>query len=262
MVDRLKTSPRPERGPAVGGGIQVISRAARILRALRDENEGLSLGQIAERVDLPRSTVQRIVHALVEERLLMAASPNGRVRLGMEILALAASSKMDVVEMAHPHLKQLADETGETVDLAVLRRDHLVFVDQVAGRHRLRAVSAVGELFPLYCTANGKACLALLDDHEVRQRLARTELRLASGKLRTIESLFKELDTVRRIGIAYDEEEHSLGISALGVAFHDHSGAIYAVSIPAPTSRFAASRDRIAPLLLACRDRLSQIVGT
>ena len=251
-----------EASPDKAGGIQVINRAARILRAVRDEGDGLSLGQIAERVGLPRSTVQRIVHALVEERLLMAASPNGRVRLGMEILALANSSKIDIVEIAHPHLKALSEATGETVDLAVLRKDHLVFVDQVAGNHRLRAVSAVGELFPLHCTANGKACLALLDDGEIRQRLKNRDLTIAGGKTRTLASLMDELKAIRRSGIAFDEEEHSSGISALGSAFRDQAGTIYAISIPAPTSRFAESRERVAPLLLATRDKLRQIVGT
>lgn len=258
--DEIEGESEPD-GRSGANGIQVISRAASILRALRDEPEGLSLGQIATRVDLPRSTVQRIVHALVAERLLMAASPNGRVRLGTEILALAANSKIDIVEIAHPHLKQLSEACGETVDLAVLRRDHLVFLDQVAGNHRLRAVSGVGELFPLHCTANGKACLALLDDAAVRQRLARSDMKLADGSVRAIDSLMEELQTIRRTGIAYDEEEHFLGISALGAAFEDRGGTIYAISIPAPTSRFIANRDKVAPLLLAARDRLSTIVG-
>lgn len=242
-------------------GIQVISRAAAILRALRDEPDGLSLGQIAVRVGLARSTVQRIVHALVGERLLMSASPTARVRLGPELLALAQNSKIDIVEVAHPHLKQLAEATGETVDLAVFRRDHLVFLDQVVGSHRLRAVSAVGELFPPHCTANGKASLALLDDSEVRKRLARTELRLANGATRSIDDLLKELNEVRRSGIACDDEEHSLGISALGVAFRDYTGTIYAISIPVPTSQFITNRDAVGPQLLACRDRLGALVG-
>ena len=75
---------------SLAAGIQVITRAAPILRALHDETAGLSLAQIAERVGLPRSTVQRIVTALSDERLLMTASPDGRVRLGPGLLALAA----------------------------------------------------------------------------------------------------------------------------------------------------------------------------
>ncbi len=73
--------------------IQVIARAAAILRALENEADGLSLGQIAQRVKLARSTVQRIVAALAAEKLLMAASPTGRVRLGPTILRLAAAAR-------------------------------------------------------------------------------------------------------------------------------------------------------------------------
>jgi DNA-binding IclR family transcriptional regulator len=242
-------------------GIQVINRAARILRALRDEPAGLSLGQIAARVELPRSTVQRIVGALVAEGLLMTASPGGRVRLGMEILALAASSRIDVVELAHPHLKALSEQAGETVDLSVLKKDHLVFVDQVVGPQRLRAVSAVGEVFPLHSTANGKACLALMSDDDVRALLGGEKLVTASGKSRRLADLLAELAEVRRRGVAFDEEEHSLGISAVGAAFADGLGQIYAVSIPAPASRFTKNRERLAALLLAMRRELVAAVG-
>ena len=142
----------------------MIARAAAILRVLEDEADGLSLGQIAQRVDLARSTVQRIVGALAAEKFVIAASPNGRVRLGPTILRLAASARTDFVAAARPFLAQLSSELKETADLAVVKNDHLVFVDQVIGSQRLRTVSAVGETFPLYCTANGKAYLAELDD--------------------------------------------------------------------------------------------------
>jgi DNA-binding IclR family transcriptional regulator len=88
--------------------VQVIARAAAILRALEDEAGGLSLGQIAQRVNLARSTVQRIVAALEAEKFLIAASPTGRVRLGPTILRLAASARTDFVAVARPYLMQLS----------------------------------------------------------------------------------------------------------------------------------------------------------
>jgi DNA-binding IclR family transcriptional regulator len=249
----------PDSGPIdrQQGGIQVISRAAMILRTLRDQPEGLSLAQIAARVDLPRSTVQRIVNALIGEGLLMSASPAGRVRLGTEILSLANASRIDVVELAHPHIKALSDATGETVDLAVLKKDHLVFVDQVVGSQRLRAVSAVGETFPLHSTANGKASLALLGDAEIRRLLPGT-LPIANGTTRRIDDLLREVAKIRQTGIAYDEEEHTRGISAIGSAFRDPFGNICAVSVPAPTARFNAEREKLRPLLLDCLRQLKE----
>lgn len=242
-------------------GIQVISRAAAILRALRDHPAGLSLAEISARVELPRSTVQRIVSALAAERLVMAASPSGRVRLGTEILALAVHSRVDVIEMVHPHLKALSEATGETVDLAVLRNDHITFVDQVAGSHRLRAASAIGDDFPLHSTANGKAGLALLDDAEIRERLAGSDLGLASGRGYGIDALMDEIAEIRRTGLAYDEEAHSRGISAVGAAFRTTGGLIYAISIPTPTTRFNDSRDELSERLRAANRVITEMLG-
>jgi DNA-binding IclR family transcriptional regulator len=241
-------------------GIQVISRAAAILRSVRDQPDGLSLAQIAQRVGLPRSTVQRIVGALVSEGMLMAASPAGRVRIGAGIVALANGSQIDVVELAHPHIKALAEAAGETVDLAVLKKDHLVFVDQVAGSQRLRAVSAVGEVFPLHSTANGKACLALMSDEEIRRLLPKPLPPLADGSARDIEALLNEIAEVRKTGIAFDEQEHTRGISAVGGAFRDPLGSIYAVSVPTPSGRFDVERKRLKPLLIDCLRKLNQVL--
>ena len=153
--------------------VQVIARAATILRALEEENAGLSLGQIAQRVKLARSTVQRIVAALETESLVIAATPNGRVRLGPAILRLAASVRSDFIAAARPFLERLSAELQETVDLSVVKKDHLVFIDQVIAPQRLRTVSAVGETFPLYCTANGKAYLAQLTEPSIEKLIGR-----------------------------------------------------------------------------------------
>ena len=151
--------------------VQVIARAAAILRVLEEQEAGLSLGQIAQRVGLARSTVQRIVNALAAERFLISASPTGRVVLGPALLRLANNVATSFTAVARPYLLQLSSDLKETVDLAAIKKDRLIFIDQVEGSHRLRTVSAIGEAFPLHCTANGKAYLATLDDG--RRRAAR-----------------------------------------------------------------------------------------
>ena len=178
--------------------VQVIARAATILRALEEENAGLSLGQIAQRVNLARSTVQRIVAALETEKLVIAATPNGRVRLGPTILRLAASVRSDFIALARPHLERLSEELHETVDLSTVKKDHLVFIDQVIGSQRLRTVSAVGETFPLYCTANGKAYLAQLSDPAIEALIGRTYESRTPKTLTRLDALLADLKAVRR----------------------------------------------------------------
>jgi DNA-binding IclR family transcriptional regulator len=240
-------------------GIQVIARAASILRCLKDETVGLSLGQIAERVSLPRSTVQRIVSALMSERFVMAANPESGIRLGPELDALAAAAKIDLADILRPILQTLSERTGETVDLAVLRDNQLVFIDQIPGKQRLRAVSFVGEAFTLTNSANGKACLAIMPPAEA-ERLAIAELRRLGTK-RTLASLLEELQQIRHAGIALDRDEHNEGISAAGFAFRDFSGGYGAISVPTPTQRFKMRQADIVAALGAASKAVEARLG-
>jgi DNA-binding IclR family transcriptional regulator len=236
-------------------GIQVISRAVAILRVCKLNNDGLSLGDIADALKLPRSTVQRIVGALVAEGLLQNGGAARSIRLGPEIHALSDAHRVNIVEVAHPFLKSLSEQTGETVDLALYKCDHMIFIDQVVGSQRLRAISSVGEQFPVHNTANGKASLALLDEATTNQILKA----LPSTVKVNVKALKNELQLARKYGIAIDDEDHSPGISAIGTAFKDATGAIYAVSIPMPSFRFKANKKRFSPLLLSTRDNIAQV---
>jgi len=238
--------------------VQVIARAATILRALEDENAGLSLGQIAQRVNLARSTVQRIVAALETEKLVIAATPNGRVRLGPTILRLAASVRSDFLALARPFITRLSEELHETVDLSMVKKDHLVFIDQVIGSQRLRTVSAVGETFPLYCTANGKAYLARLDDPAIERLIGRSFEQRTPRTLTKLDALLADLKGARTAGVAFDREEHTLGICAAGVALQDPLGNSVAISVPVPAQRFQDQHKLIAERLVATKRAMEE----
>ena len=218
--------------------------------------KGTESATIAQRVNLARSTVQRIVAALEAERLVIAASPNGRVRLGPTILRLAASVRTDFVSLAHSFLVKLSHELRETVDLAIVKRDHLVFIDQVTGPQRLRTVSAVGESFPLHCTANGKAYLAQLDPKAIEKLIGRTFEKRTPKTLTRLDDLLADLEQVRKTGVAFDREEHTLGICAAGVALRDLLGNTVAISVPVPMQRFGDHQELIASRLAATKRAL------
>jgi len=240
-------------------GVQVIARAAALLRALEKHPDGLSLGELAKAVSLPRSTVQRIVDALDNEGLVLAASQTSGVRLGPALMALAAATRFHIAEAARDTLLALAKSCGETVDLSLHDQDKAVFIDQVAGTHRLTAVSAIGLSFPLHSSANGKAMLAAMPDAE-RARL-RGRLKLTAVTPATITSwdqLEREIASIRACGLAYDREENSPGISAVSIAIRGPGGELAAISIPAPTQRFNATAPTLAQILLDQGARLQR----
>jgi DNA-binding IclR family transcriptional regulator len=233
--------------------IQVIARAASVLRLLEHEPAGLSLGAIAQRVKLPRSTVQRIVGALEAENLLIAASPAGRVKLGPALLRLSASMESSISSIAKPDMLEIARDLGQTVDLSILSRRQAICIDQAVGAQHPVSSTAIGETSPLHCTAQGKAMLALMNDAEIEQKLgqhfpARTEFTRT-----TLSTLLIDVHATRISELAYDTQEHTMDTCAVGVGFSDALGNRLALSISMRSARFAELKEIAAERLLALR---------
>jgi DNA-binding IclR family transcriptional regulator len=241
-------------------GVQVIARAAAILLALEANPEGLSLGELAKQLGMARSPVQRLVGALAEEQLLMSAGPRSGVTLGPALIRIAAAANVDTDRIARPILQALSRRLTETVDLSTLRGRSAVFVDQVVGSSRLTALSAVGEAFPLHNTANGKALLAITNPERARTLMKESVARYEPGPRKDLTKLAAEIDEVREAQLAFDLEEHSEGICAVGAAFLDSMGREFAISVPVPTARFAAKRAAIEEQLLLSRDEIVKAI--
>lgn len=242
-------------------GIQVIARAATVLRALESEPNGLSLGEIAQKVGLARSTVQRIVRALADEQFLISATPNARVKLGPALVRLATAANIEIDQIVRPFMQQLSRAIEETVDLSVLKAEIAIFIDQIPGSHRLQAVSAVGESFPLHCTANGKAMLASMPDDKLDQFFSGNLARFTPRTITEPEKLIEEIKNYGSTLLAFDREEHTEGICAVGTAFYDPIGRLFALSIPVPATRFKPAEKRLAKALLDYRSKIVDILG-
>jgi DNA-binding IclR family transcriptional regulator len=153
-------------------------------------------------------------------------------------------------------MEELSRELEETVDLSILDGDRATFLDQVVSPHRLRAISAVGESFPLHCCANGKALLANLPPEEQARAVPSRLARLTVNTITTPAALRKELEHIRAEGIAYDREEQSEGICAVGAVLKGVSDEMIAVSVPVPAQRFYRRESELAQALMAWVERV------
>lgn len=240
-------------------GIQVIARAAAILRTLETHRDGMSLGEIAKSVGLARSTVQRIVNALASEGFVSANGARS-LRIGPAIAGLASAAGTNTADLVAPHLRALGDDVGETVDLALLAGGSAVFVDQVQGRHRLVALSAIGERFPLHCTANGKAILSCFSHTDTEELIDKSLAEHPQHKLKNRKALLREIEDARESHLAYDLGEHGEGICAIGTALLDGFGRPVAISVPVPVQRFAEAREALAEKLHHFREKIKPVV--
>jgi DNA-binding IclR family transcriptional regulator len=232
-----------------------------MLRVLHEAADGMTLAELARRVDLPRSTVHRIATALEAEGFVQSGRLNGRLELGPELARLATTTSSKVVSVAHPIMQQLAREVDETVDLAVLSQGQVRFVDQVAGSQRLRAVSVVGAMFPAHCTANGKVLLAALTPEALTRLLPARLPRHTEHTIVSRADLLAHLDEVRASGVGFDFEEHDLGICAAAVPLHDTLGVVASLTIAAPTGRFNERRDELVAALRTAAGRVDEALG-
>jgi Transcriptional regulator len=125
----------------------------------------------------------------------------------------------------------------------------------------LRVVAEVGDRFPLYCTACGKALLAELPHAEAERLLPKKLKPLTPHTNVNRETLLKELDIVRATGVAYDHQEHSLGISAVGAAIRDEAGACAAITVAMPAGRLEGNEERVASALVRVRDEVQRALN-
>jgi len=231
------------------------------MRALEAAPGGLGLADLAAAVSLPKSTVHRLVAALAAEELV-ATAPGGRIVLGGGLARLAQAGAAALPVRLRPSLEALSRATGETVDLAVLDGDAVRFVDQLPGPQRLRAVSAIGEEFPLYCTANGKALLAAVGPVRARGLLPARLRPLTPHTITSHRVLAAELAEVARAGVAFDREEHSEGICAVGAAVAGPGGGLLAaLSVPVPAPRFRGSEERLADAVREAAGQAAALIG-
>lgn len=233
-------------------GIQVIARAAAILRAVGRER--VSLGTLAKQTGLPRSTVQRIVDALAAENFLEAGEAG--VRLGWGLGRLAQITQSDVVRHARPALESLFAATRESVDISARSGTEVSFLDRIISDRELRVVHVINEMRSLHTMANGKAMLATMADADVERLMGGRLVRLTDHTIVSMPALLAELAEIRATGFSYDREEHLAGVCAIGVPVKVPGSPAYAISIAVPVSRFEAGLEDMKDALLVAQQEI------
>jgi DNA-binding IclR family transcriptional regulator len=244
--DRTEARPEdavPLSSAVTGAGVQSVDRALGILEVLARTGES-GVTEIALELGVHKSTAFRLVATLEAHRLVEQTSDRGRYRLGMGILRLAGATtaRLDLVQEARPISRQLAADTGETVNLAVLSESSALYLDQVAGSSALQSHNWVGQHIPLHATSNGKVLLCGLDDaglDAVLGTLATYTPHTITGRA----ELREELDRVREQGYAVAIDELEVGLTAVAAPIRNaHGDVVASMSVSGPSFRLPEER--------------------
>lgn len=247
------------------GGVQSVDRALYILELLARRGEA-GVTELASDIGMHKSTVSRLLAALEDRELVEQAFERGKYRLGFGILRLAnaVSGRLDVTRQGREICERLALEVGETVNIAVLRSEYAVNVDQARGPAAISTHNWVGELTPLHATSSGKVLLAFMSADARRDLLAEAGLRrFTEHTITSVERLEAQLQDVPRTGYVVSLEELEHGLNAVAAPIRDHlGGVIAALSVSGPAYRLTVERvQEIAPAVVWAADDVSRRMG-
>lgn len=238
--------------------VRSLERAFELLEHLTDAGGELALSELTEKAGLPMPTVYRLMQTMVA-RGYVRQEPSRRYSLGPRLIRLGEGASRLLGSWARPALAGLVDRLGETANLAVLEGDEVVYVAQVPSRHSMRMFTEVGRRVLPHCTGVGKALLAQLAEDDVRALLARTGMPARTPHTRTDpDTLLAELETVRELGYALDDEEQELGVRCVAVPL---SGVpvLAAFSVSGPSGRMTP--EAIETVIPVMRDAVADFTA-
>jgi DNA-binding IclR family transcriptional regulator len=216
-----------------GGRRSVTMRAASLLSAFDTEHRVLNLSALSRRSRLPLATVHRLAADLVEAGLLVRRADGG-YEIGARLWRLGLLAPPTTLrELALPHLQDLVGATGHTVHLAVRDRTSALVIERLSGTRTLPTRHSPGAHVPLHCTAVGKALLAHADPVLVDE-VVRGLRRYSAYTVTAPAALHRQLEEIRRTGLARSTQEYRLGVTSLAVPVHGPQGVVAALGLLAP----------------------------
>ncbi|WP_075981170.1 IclR family transcriptional regulator [Bacillus massilinigeriensis] len=246
--------------------VKSVSRALDIIQLVSAKRGGLGVTEIANQIDINKSSVHRILSTLCQYGYIEQDVESGRYKLGYKFLEISSKllDSIDLRSEARPFLQELEAETNEVIHLVVYDQGEVVYIEKLEGNETLRMHSRVGKRAPMHCTSVGKAILANLPSNTALEIIHRKGLPVHTANTFTNQNEFmKELAQVKEKGYALDLEENEYGIICIAVPIFDHLGkAIAAVSISGPSIRMTSNRlDELKDQLIVIGKKISTRLG-
>ncbi|EPU9501033.1 glyoxylate bypass operon transcriptional repressor IclR, partial [Escherichia coli] len=230
------------------GQVQSLTRGLKLLEWIAESNGSVALTELAQQAGLPNSTTHRLLTTMQQQGFVRQVGELGHWAIGAHAFMVGSSflQSRNLLAIVHPILRNLMEESGETVNMAVLdQSDHeAIIIDQVQCTHLMRMSAPIGGKLPMHASGAGKAFLAQLSEEQVTKLLHRKGLHAYThATLVSPVHLKEDLAQTRKRGYSFDDEEHALGLRCLAACiFDEHREPFAAISISGPISRITDDR--------------------
>lgn len=218
--------------------IKSLIKAISVMKCFDPNNSEMGVSNVAQRVGLSRPTANRILSTLVYGGLLEQNGATGKYMIGSGLFSLGNLFLIsrDIVKVAEPVVKELNELASEVVNVHIRDKGYSTIVLREESKHTFRFAYHVGSVFPAYAVSAGKALLSELTDAEIDSLYPNERLMPLTPKTVTTRTeLKKELEQVRKTGVAFNREQAREGVESIASVIRDASGtAVAAMSIAAP----------------------------
>ena len=222
--------------------VRSVIRSLRILKYLSTDGSIRNLSSIALAAGLPASTTHRLLTTMETEKFVRFHISEAEWQVGVGAFSVGSQfgQGRDLILLSKKYLQRLSTITGETSNIYIENNGVMVCLSQVESKHNIRAITKVGGVINIHCSAAGKAIMAYRDRSEVKAILKAHGMKKLTENTITQEKQFiSSLDEVNRKGFSSDLEENVEGLSCISAPiFNEYGRAVYAVSISGPSSRF------------------------
>jgi len=240
-------------------GEKSFSKLFDIIELVAQSPAGMSGKALAEATAIPLSTTFRMLKFMVDKDYLRSDKGVYTLGVGFVRLGNVAESQNPLIKTARPLLAELSLQTQETVHLAKLQNDKIIYIDKVEGSHLIHMGSLIGKSGPLYCTGVGKVILAFQKPDRQEEMLQTIDYHAFTDHTITDESAMRdELARIRQQGYAIDDCEHEDWIYCVAAPIFDNSGSCIAgISLSGAEMYMRKRRQQLAGLLIAAANHIS-----
>ena len=265
-IARKRGRPPGPNNRAGDGKNQSLIRALTLLERLSETPAGLNLTDLSYQLGMPAATVHRLLSTFEELDFVEQDAEQGLWFVGLKAFTVgnAFLHRRDLVSSARPHMHALVEQCGETINLGVIDDDEVVFISQVESQEVMRMIARLGSRSPIHASGVGKAMLASMPEQRVASILQRRGLaRYTDHTIDNPTQLRGELEEVRKLGYALDDEEHAVGLRCVAAAIFDENGqALAAISLSGPKARIVDNRlSELGHAVQQAADEITQALG-
>lgn len=222
-------------------GLKSITKAVNVINLLADADTPMSLTEMSNELGIAKSTLHAIVATLLEEEYLAQDSDTNKYELGFRLFEIGSqfSRKLNISRIAMPYMQNLAKKTNETIHLAVLSDNEVLYVNKEESSVSIRIVTETGLKLPVHCTGVGKALISGHTTDELEKVAQEKGLKkYTDSTITDLKKLQKEISKVKGQGFAVDEQEFMVGLRCIAIPIYNHSGKVVcALSISGPVAR-------------------------